>query len=197
MIAFVCLQLEAFSTQDQCPLLATKRHTRENMGKHVLFSLEENASNQVLVSSYIVWKRDSDLEMRRGMHLGPFFKTDEIIANSTASTVWSGYRLGNEDEKYAIKQSRHLCHKNVVLVKRTLLVCFSSVFCCRLFFVHSQEIALLRHLKHENVCMICLLPSFSRSRSLHSLTCILNLVRHSKTTIQCMLVSNDTLVLTG
>jgi len=70
----------------------------------------------------------------RGMTLGSFFKTDEIIANSTVSTVWKGYKLGCENELYAVKQSRALCPKNVLLVKRCLL-----------------EIELLRHLQHENI----------------------------------------------
>jgi len=72
--------------------------------------------------------------MLRGVVLGDYIKTDEIIANSNASTVWSGHKLSDENEKYAIKQSRNLCHRNVVLVKRALC-----------------EIALLRHLKHANI----------------------------------------------
>jgi serine/threonine protein kinase len=70
----------------------------------------------------------------RGITLGSYFKTDEIIANSTVSTVWKGFKLGSETELYAVKQSRALCPKNILLVKRCLL-----------------EIELLRHLQHENI----------------------------------------------
>jgi len=68
------------------------------------------------------------------MNLGPYLKTEGIIAHSHHSIIWKGHRRCDETELYAIKQAISLSERSGIHAKRCLL-----------------EILLLQHFNHDNI----------------------------------------------